>query len=305
MSHLLKRTNTTAQKLTLKKSCVAAGIVTEEEFQWLSSQLNAQTRSFSLVPISLLEAALATYGCCEKSEALITALELQRPNEWGSEEEGEEKDGPEEEGGEEDGPEEEGEEAAGSEEEGEEEGEEEEGEEDGEEEGEEEDKEGDEQSGDDKDDEGDGDQGDKVSIAETEVADESDEADSNDEEAASPVEETHAVKAAKRKYSGLEVSAALEAEFGAFDVYRAAPLNQNRKGVAVAPTTRASDRERVLRFMGWLVAMGKLKTHTLAIFASPQIGTAAERYVNVLVENKSCKYSSSPLTSLFTLCFSS
>ena len=74
-------------------------------------------------------------------------------------------------------------------------------------------------------------------------------------------------------------------------VYRAAPLTQNRKGVAVAPTTRASDRERVLRFMGWLVAMDKLKTHTLAIFASPQIGTAAERYVNVLVENKSCKYS--------------
>jgi len=96
MSHLLKRTNTTAQKLTLKKSCVAAGIVTEEEFQWLSSQLNAQTRSFSLVPLSLLEAALATYGCCEKSEALITALELQRPDEWGSEEEGEEEDGSEE-----------------------------------------------------------------------------------------------------------------------------------------------------------------------------------------------------------------
>ena len=134
--------------------------------------------------------------------------------------------------------------------------------------------------------------GDNVSIAETEVADGQDEADSNGEEPASPVEETHAVKAAKRKYSSsLEASAALEAEFGAFDAYRAAPLNQNRKGVAVAHSTRVSDRERVLRFMGWLVAMGKLNTHTLAIFASPQIGTAAERYVNVLVEEQSCKYS--------------
>ena len=142
MSHLLKRTNTTAQKLTLKKSCVAAGIVTEKEFQWLSSQLNAQTRSFSLVPLSLLEAALATYGCCEKSEALITALELQRPDEWGSEEEGSEEEG----------------------------------------EGEEEDKEDHEQSGDDNDKEGDGDQGDNVSIASTEVADGQDEADSNGEE---------------------------------------------------------------------------------------------------------------------------
>ena len=84
---------------------------------------------------------------------------------------------------------------------------------------------------------------------------------------------------------------ALAAELEAFDAFRAAPLNQNRKGVAVAAATRSEDRKRVLRFMSWLVGMGKLSTMTLAIFASAQIGTAAQRYVKVLVEQQHRKYS--------------
>ena len=89
MYHLLKRTDATAKTLPLKKSCISTGIVTLDEFQWLRSQLSGQVRSFTLVPRSLLEAALATYGRCEKTEALITALGLRRPDEWGGEEEGE------------------------------------------------------------------------------------------------------------------------------------------------------------------------------------------------------------------------
>ena len=86
MYSLLKRTHAAAQTLPLKKASVAAGIVTEGEFRWLATQLHDSVRSFTLVPLPLVEAAMATYGRCDKSEALLAALELHRPDQWESEE---------------------------------------------------------------------------------------------------------------------------------------------------------------------------------------------------------------------------
>ena len=168
---LLKRTHAAAQTLPLKKASVAAGTVTEGEFHWLGSQLHDSVRSFTLVPLPLVEAAMATYGRCDKSEALLAALELQRPDQW-EPEEGEE----------------EGEEAG--EEEGEDEGEE-EGEEEEEEEGGEEGEEGGEKDSDGEDD-NDQPDSDTVSVAKTEVADEdADNSSVEGESGEEPIEPSH------------------------------------------------------------------------------------------------------------------
>ena len=68
--------------LPLRRSSIAAGLVTEAEFEALKARLHPQVRAFTLVPIPAVQMALATYGSTPASEALLTALELPRPADW-------------------------------------------------------------------------------------------------------------------------------------------------------------------------------------------------------------------------------
>ena len=56
--------------------------MTDGEFTALKALFHSGVRVFTLVPVSAVAMALATYGSTPASEALITALGLARPNEW-------------------------------------------------------------------------------------------------------------------------------------------------------------------------------------------------------------------------------
>ena len=95
----------------------------------------------------------------------------------------------------------------------------------------------------------------------------------------------HAAKRQHVAQCGFDISPTLEAQLAAFDAHRAAPLNQDRKGMAVSPATRQSDRGRVLRYLKWLTDNYKFKTPpTLTIFLHANIGSATQRYIKELVE---------------------
>ena len=254
---LLQRSGVVRDSLALKKACVPQ-IVTQDEFDWLRGRMG-DVRSFTLIPLVALRAALSVFGCDERSEALVAALEMERPPDWPEvEEEGEEEnDDEEEEGGDED--------EGGNGGEG-----------------------GDEDEGGD-DSQGDGDPvddvsgSDGVSIADTEVMDEP-EVVGDDGDAGEP---SPALHAAKRQHVDLEpitITPKLEAELTAFDAYRAALINQSRDGGASATATRNQDRSHILRFFAWLVNQKLLKRDaTLTLFAHQFIGTAVERYVKDLL----------------------
>ena len=102
---LLQRSGVGPSSLPLKKACIQQGLVTHDEFNALQEHL-VDVRSFTLIPIDALKTALSTYGCNERSEALVAALGVDRPNDWpaaekeeeeGAEEEEEEEEGDEEE----------------------------------------------------------------------------------------------------------------------------------------------------------------------------------------------------------------
>ena len=207
---LLRRSGVSSQSLPLKKACIAQGHVTQDEFDWMRGYLG-DVRSFTLIPLSALDTALSVFGQCSRSKALVSALGIDRPGDWREEEDEEAE---------------------------EEEAEDEEAEE--EEEDEEEDGEGDE------DDESDG----EVSVAGTEIVDEPPVVYGSDNdggggdvgEADSPanlVGSTDASingHAAKRQHVAqrrFNISPTLEAQLVAFDAHRAAPLNQDRAGIAV------------------------------------------------------------------------
>lgn len=94
MNKLLARSTAgTAPNLLLKRSSIDAGLVTQEEFQWLVDHLHDSVRSFTLVPLTSVEAALDTLGANPRAKALADALGLARPASWGppsSEEDNEE-----------------------------------------------------------------------------------------------------------------------------------------------------------------------------------------------------------------------
>ena len=257
---LLQRSGVVRESLALKKVCVQQGIVTQDEFDGLRGHMG-DVRSFTLTPLVALRSALSVFGCDERSEALVTALGMDRPADWPEveeEEEGEENDDDEEEEG-------------GDEDEG-----------------------GNGGEGGDEDEGGDDSQGggdpvddvsgsDVVSIAGTEVVDEHEVVgDDDDAEEPSP-----ALHSAKRQHIDLEpiaVTPTLEAELTAFDAYRAALINQNRDGGASATATRNTNRVHVLRFFAWLVDQKMLKRDaTLTLFVNKYIGTAVERYVKDIV----------------------
>ena len=96
MYRLLHRSGVGHRALPLKKSCVADGLVTQAEFDWLHEHLGGGVRSFTLVPLDALQTTIETYGCNERSEALIEALGLERPESWQVEQEEGEEEGEEE-----------------------------------------------------------------------------------------------------------------------------------------------------------------------------------------------------------------
>ena len=131
------------------------------------------------------------------------------------------------------------------------------------------------------------------SVATTEPADDIPDVECNspDSEGSNTVHDTHKRQRSDQT-SSLDVSPALEAELKAFDEYRAAPLNRHRSGSAVVSATRASDRARILRFLSWLRASGRLNSRpTLAVFSHAKVGAAAQQYVKMMVEEKRRKYS--------------
>ena len=89
---LLQRSGVVRESLALKKACVQQGIVTQDEFHCLRGHLG-DVRSFTLIPLVALRTALSTFGCDERSDALVAALGIERPADWPEvqpEEEGEE-----------------------------------------------------------------------------------------------------------------------------------------------------------------------------------------------------------------------
>jgi len=93
MYALLKRTAADGPcALPLRKSSINDGLVTEAEFEQLRLVLHTSVRSFTLVPLTLVEAAVIVYGQNEKSEALVRALGLVRPADWDDEGEDAEED---------------------------------------------------------------------------------------------------------------------------------------------------------------------------------------------------------------------
>ena len=114
---LLQRSGVGHQALPLKKASIAAGLITQQEYDWLYAHL-IDVRSFTLIPLTAMRTAIETFGRDNRSEALVRALGIERPDCWSeSEEEGEE--GEEEEEGEGGGEEDEDEEEKEDEEEGE------------------------------------------------------------------------------------------------------------------------------------------------------------------------------------------
>jgi hypothetical protein len=70
--------------------------VTKDEFDWLYNHMR-RARSFTLIPLEALRKALSTFGRDERSEALVAALGMARPDGWDEEEEEEEAEETEEE----------------------------------------------------------------------------------------------------------------------------------------------------------------------------------------------------------------
>ena len=247
---LLRRSGVGPSSLPLKKACIQQGLVTEDEFNWLQEHL-VDVRSFTLIPLEALNTALSAFGCNERSEALVAALGVDRPDDWPAAEEEEEEE-VEEEVDEEEEEEEEEEEKEGSG-----------GDADGDENG----GNGDGNRGDGGGNDGDGHEGDErsnddsggsddASVAGTEVVDEPPVIDT--EEDSAPI-----ARSAKRgkhlELSPIAIMPKLEAELIAFDAFRAALINQNRVGGASAATTRSTNRSYILRFFAWLTNNGLMK----------------------------------------------
>ena len=92
---LLKRCGVGARSLALRKAAVAQGLLTQADFDRLISHLG-DVRSFTLIPLDALRTALSAFGCDARSEALVNALGMARPDDWPVAEEEEEEEEEEE-----------------------------------------------------------------------------------------------------------------------------------------------------------------------------------------------------------------
>jgi hypothetical protein len=281
MFRLLARSGADGRSLCLKRKSVDESIVTDAEFKFVRDLINPGARAFTLVPIDAVEMALIEFGSTPKVDALASALGLEPiyilPDEDGGGGDEESEDG----GGE-------------SEESKDEESEDEESEDDESEDDESEDDESshssDSKDDDDSADEGgdasggfdnssDGSESDDGGGAVTDVEEEPPSVDVVADEAGSSGRQRASSAYALEEAA---IPAGLEAELIAFAKWRISAINRDRKGIAVAATTAVQERNNVLRLLGWLRTVKKLVTPTMAIFASPQIGLAVQRYVELL-----------------------
>ena len=103
---LLQRSGVGHQALPLKKASIAAGLITQQEYDWLYSHL-IDVRSFTLIPLTAMKTAIETFGRDTRSEALVRALGIERPDSWSESEEGDDEENEEGEGDDEENEEEE------------------------------------------------------------------------------------------------------------------------------------------------------------------------------------------------------
>ena len=248
--------------LSLRRASIAAGLLTEAEFDVLKELLHAQVRVFTLVPLDAVGMALATYGYTPASEALLTALGLPRPVDWPAPPvEGEEGEG------------EEGEAGGG-----------------GDEEDEREDGDGD-GSG------GGGAAGSSSGSRRSRSDDEDDECPTTEEEVQHTViddSEEEGEEAApadadgKRKCVIFKVPPSLAKELAAFQRFRTSEISHQRDGKKVVPLTAADDEQRILAFFSYLKGERGIEVSSLGVFSSLNIGATTQEYIKF--KTMRCEY---------------
>jgi hypothetical protein len=284
---LLGRAGVGDQTLTLRRTSVGEGLLSNEEFDTLREMLHSGVRVFSLVPITAVHAAIATFGPTEDIEALLTALQLERPGEWAessSDEQGGDEGGdPMEEGTEEES-EEERDGGEGEEEESEEDDESEECEE------REEDRDGGNEGG------GGGSGGSSSggsSVSRSEGGSDysySRSRSSNGSEG-SDADDVGDARAAvsHRRLAAIPISGRLESQLQALARFRKSTVERQRHGKAVADTTAAEDRRSILHFLAWLHHCKQVAAPTLgSVFSSPKLGAVVQEFVQE--KSLTCKY---------------
>ena len=256
--------------LPLRRASIAAGVLTEVEFDALKELLHAQVRVFTLVPLEAVGMALATYGCTPASEALLTALGLRRPVDWP---------------------------APPVEDEEEDEGEEEEDEEEGDEEGGDEEEREDDHDGDDQG--GSGAAGSSSSGSRRSRSDDDDdECPTTEEEVEHTVidgdEDEEGEEAAtadaggKRKRVVFKVTPSLAKELAAFQRFRTSEISCQRDGKKVVSITAADDERRIIAFFSYLKAERGIEVSSLGVFSSLKIGAATQGYIKF--KTMTCEY---------------
>ena len=276
---LLKRAGVSHQALALRRASVVEGLLSDEEFDQLKDLLDStRLRSFTLIPLDAVQAAVTAFGPAPASIALLTTLGMAQPTEWVSSNSSSGAEGREEDGGS-------GEEQA--REEGEEEGEEDEEDVEAEEGGdEEEEDDGGHGSSDGSSDGGSsgggGGSGAEGSNARSRSHDEEEddnypptEVDSEAEVVGSDDEQP----TTQHRSPAVAVSSKLQTQLEAFERHRSAIINRQRRGKAVAKVTVASDRRSILHFLAWVHLEKGVVAPSLGVFASPKIGLVVEEFV--------------------------
>ena len=268
---LLVRSGVGSYSLCLRRKSVAEGVVTDEEFMAIRGVVGIHARVVTIVPLDAVAAALKMYGRAHHSEALARALHLDAftTQTHGQEEEDE---------GEVDGQNSDMDEEPATDEE----------------------REGEEDAEDEQSENGDTDRQAAAgssnagsNAARSEDSSPGDACPDTEEEEDPPViDDAPADRKAPRRspYAMGSVPAELEAELHALEQWRVVPINMSRKSVAVAPITAATQRENVVRLLGWLEREKRTTRPGLHVFASPNIGRAVDLYVKFLVEEKRRKY---------------
>ena len=257
---LLRRCGLGHHALPLKKASIAEGLITTQEYNWLYARIG-NVRSFSFVPLHTIRQCLGVLGRTARSEAVIEALGLQQPSDWGeTTSSGDESDGFQDV-----------------------------------------DSDDDEGGGGGGDGGGDGDSVASTEAADIGEIDDSDSGDAASVAPTEPVggggvaagqatTDDVPAQAAKRQHVA-GISPSIDAELDAFAAFRMAPLQKARKGAAVAATTCESDKGRILTFMSWVTKVFTLQhVITLNLFASGNVAAAAERYINEMVQQRDRKW---------------
>ena len=288
---LLKRAGVSHQALALRRASVAEGLLSDLEFDQLKELLDStRIRSFTLIPLDAVQAAVAAFGSAPVSISLLTALGMPQPAGWvsssssssgeaeggvegalGEEQEGEEQD--------EDGEEEE-EEGGGVEDEDDDEGED----------------DGGHASSNGSSGSGSGGGGGSSGAEDGNARSRSHDGDDDDYPPTEVESEAEVVggdddeqHAAQRRSPAMALSSKLQTQLEAFERHRSTIINRQRRGKAVAKITVASDRRSILHFLAWVQHEKGVVEPSLGVFASPKIGRVVEEFVEE--KQLTCKHS--------------